>query len=91
MQHRDETPSTSERLMRLETLWEHSNRLSERQHEENKLRLDAILDQTKITNGRVNKLEEWKHSSNGSVKVLMWLLAPLGGVAGLIANHLFPK
>ena len=41
-------------------------------------RVDEILGQVKLTNGRVSKLESWKNQMNGALKVLIIVSTALG-------------
>ncbi len=49
----------------------------EEKHEDNKIVLQEILAQTKTTNGRVNKLENWQNFIMGGLAVLAILVVPV--------------
>jgi hypothetical protein len=49
-------------------------------------KLDQVLTQTKLTNGRVSILEIWKANITGKIAGIVFLASVIGGLIGLIIN-----
>lgn len=81
--------TTSERVVALESKFESLLELlnvresnNSKHHRDNTGRLDAILDQVRTTNGRVNTLESWKDKFSGGWVVML----VVGGVVGALLS-----
>ena len=49
--------------------------------------LNDILEQTKMTNGRVTKLEVWKSKAQGAWAVILIVAAASGSLAAIIVQY----
>lgn len=82
-----EVPEYFEELMRKQFEHVHSDQ------EDIKERLEKILIQTTITNGRVRELENWRASSqghwSGMVKTVSLIGSIIGGIIGVIVGIYF--